>query len=485
MKDEMYNQLLQDPSLPASKPTQSYWQLPPNERLFGIQSSTLPSQRDVIIIGSGITACSVSRELLNSGFSGSVSVLEAREVCSGATGRNGGRINCVAVLDFDKYTQLFGVETAKRIVRFELAHLDDVLGAAKELGPELFAKSEVRRVDTIAAVFDDEKLEQLKTMLANFEAAFPDLPGQWLVIGEEVREKYGMNEAKGALIGRAGAAWPYRLITSLFERLLDQYQERFGIEANTPALSITRDQQNEYPYTVKTPRGNIQARHVVHCTDGHVSHLVPELRGILVPSRGQMSVQNPRKAFTSTGQQSWSFYFKDGFDYLIQNQHTGEIFIGGGELGGIDNALDTNGIASDAEEYPAAKAHLASILPIVFGQNWGEQQPGKPLMKASWVGIMCDSLDHVPMVGMLPQEALGARPVGDVQKGAEWVSAGYGGYGMVNAWLCGKAVAQQLAGKGVPDWLPKEYQATPERLTRLRVELDNIAGTEKHLRALF
>ncbi|KAK7420759.1 hypothetical protein QQX98_002563 [Neonectria punicea] len=481
----MYGQLAKDPSLPVSKPTQSYWQVPVNERLRGIQSPALPSQRDVIIIGSGITACSVSRELLASGYSGSVSVLEAREVCSGATGRNGGRINCVAVLDFDKYTRIFGVEAAEKIVRFELAHFDEILHAAEGLGHELFAKSEVRRVDTVAAVFDDEKLEQLTVMLANFEAALPDLAGQWSIIGEDVRQKYGLENAKGALIGRAGAAWPYRLITSLFEQLLDQYHQQFSIEADTPALSITRDQRNEFPYTIKTPRGKIQAKHIVHCTEGHISHLVPQLRGILVPRRGQMSVQNPGSAFPKGGKQSWSFYFKDGFDYLIQNQYTGEIFIGGGELGGFETALDIHGISSDAEENLAAKSHLAGILPVVFGQKgWGDEQPGKPLMKASWVGIMCSSLDHVPMVGMLPQQALGARAVGDVQMGAEWVSAGYGGYGMVNAWLCGKAVAQQLMGSGVPDWLPKEYQVTPGRLTRLRLHLDEIAGTEKHLRAL-
>lgn len=102
---------------------------------------------------------------------------------------------------------------------------------------------------------------------------------------------------------------------------------------------------------------------------------------------------------------------------------------------------------------------------MLFGPDgWQGESPGKTLLKTSWVGILCNSLDRVPLVGMLPQEALGDRRAGSCNKNAAWVSAGYGGYGMVNAWLSGKAVAQHLMGQNVPEWLPVEYRATPERL---------------------
>lgn len=174
--------------MPVSNPTPSYWQSPVHKGLFGIKSRTLPHHRDIVILGSGITGCSLARELLNNSYKGSVTILEAREVCSGATGRNGGRINCVAVLDFAKYSHIFGVEAAKKIVRFELAHLVEITEAARSLGPDAFEKSEVRQVDTVSTVFSDQKLAELRAMLANFEAALPELAGHWRIVEGGARE---------------------------------------------------------------------------------------------------------------------------------------------------------------------------------------------------------------------------------------------------------------------------------------------------------
>lgn len=89
----------------------------------------------------------------------------------------------------------------------------------------------------------------------------------------------------------------------------------------------------------------------MHCTEGHTSHLIPELRGILVPRRGQMAVINPGTAFEGNGgRTSWSFYYGNGFDYASQNPRTREMFIGGGDVGGVDGGLEIHGIASDGEE---------------------------------------------------------------------------------------------------------------------------------------
>lgn len=201
--------------------------------------------------------------------------------------------------------------------------------------------------------------------------------------------------------------------------MLRDHNDRFSIESNTPALAVSRISDDKYPYAIATPRGTLRARHVVHCTEGHTSHLVPGLRGILVPRRGQMTVINPGIALDGEEcRTSWSFYYRNGFDYASQNPRTGEVFIGGGDDGGIDGGLEIHGVASDAEEIILQKSHLTGILPVLFGlKGWQGEQPGKPLLKASWVGILCNALDRVPLVGLLPQEALGARPAGLSEQG--------------------------------------------------------------------
>jgi hypothetical protein len=82
-----------DPGLPVPHPSRSYWCDPPAP-LPEPDSILLPSHVDVVIIGSGIAGTAIARTLLDhqnlkkdeKGVK--IVMLEAREVCSGATGRS-------------------------------------------------------------------------------------------------------------------------------------------------------------------------------------------------------------------------------------------------------------------------------------------------------------------------------------------------------------------------------------------------------------
>lgn len=82
-------------SLPRDNPTQSYWQDPPDDIADLRTTPHLPGSADVVIVGSGITGAAVAWNLLQDGNGtssdspGTVVMLEARQACSGATGRNG------------------------------------------------------------------------------------------------------------------------------------------------------------------------------------------------------------------------------------------------------------------------------------------------------------------------------------------------------------------------------------------------------------
>jgi len=212
------------------------------------------------------------------------------------------------------------------------------------------------------------------------------------------------------------------------------------------------------------------ARHVVHCTEGHVTHLLPQLRGILWPRRGQMTVQLPGDyLWQFEGEYSWAFHFCNSFDYVTQNVRSKEIFIGGGEVVPEEGNFERVGNASDEGQSTLAIAHLGGALPAVFGE---QLLNGKtPQIKAAWSGVMCTSLDKLPIVGKLPSDALLDRPSGSPEA-AEWISAGYGGYGMVQAWLSGKAVAHSIVHGTKPDWLPEPYDITPARFRRLQEILE-------------
>ena len=75
------------PDLPVDAPTIPFWTVP-SVQLPIDNDAPLPSHVDVLVIGSGITGVSCTRTLLRHGPPElRVLVLEARDVCSGATGR--------------------------------------------------------------------------------------------------------------------------------------------------------------------------------------------------------------------------------------------------------------------------------------------------------------------------------------------------------------------------------------------------------------
>ena len=80
------------PGQPVSNPTSSFWLSDPPP-VFTHQSPTFLAAVDVLIISGGITGTAAARTLLSNSLGLRVVMLDAREACSGATGRNGVILN--------------------------------------------------------------------------------------------------------------------------------------------------------------------------------------------------------------------------------------------------------------------------------------------------------------------------------------------------------------------------------------------------------
>lgn len=82
-------------TLPTPTSTNSFWHSEPNAFLIGHHTTDeLPSEADIVIVGSGITGTSAARYLSDDprAENKSVVLLEAREACWGATGRVSGAL---------------------------------------------------------------------------------------------------------------------------------------------------------------------------------------------------------------------------------------------------------------------------------------------------------------------------------------------------------------------------------------------------------
>lgn len=280
-------------------------------------------------------------------------------------------------------------------------------------------------------------------------------------------QKFNMKTPAGSIESSAGAFWPYRLITGLFTRLRKSHPERLFVETETPVTQVEHNNSIDraFPYLLTTPRGQVRATHVIYCTNGWSSHILPGMRGKIYPLRGTMSTQAASSEFPRQGDhRSWSTVRTPSYDlttntinaglyYITQHAQTGDIFIGGenseaGELFRSD----------DSTMSPLSKHTLENKLPQIYAQGWTEDQ--KPEIRKVWSGIMGFTPDFMPWVGRLPSS------ITHRQGDGEWIAAGFNGFGMPLCWGCGEAIAKMILGQTeeVEEWLPKSFLTSSNRL---------------------
>lgn len=163
-----------DPGTPisdfASKP---FWLEPPHP-LAKSRSNSIPKEVDVIIIGSGITGASIAREIYRQHDGTNkpkVAILDARDLCSGATGRNGGHCNAAGFELYAGAAEAHGKEAAAKLTRFRLGHLPLLLKVAEEDG--LLEQSQMRLVESAFVFFDATHFKKCREALALFQADMP------------------------------------------------------------------------------------------------------------------------------------------------------------------------------------------------------------------------------------------------------------------------------------------------------------------------
>lgn len=168
--------LEKDPGLPQANPTVSSWQVPEHPRLASHRSPQLPGHTDYAIIGSGITGCSATKALLEHPIAvdAHVTVLEARTLVSGATGRNGGHLVTASGHTYGPLRDKHGSEAAKEITRFSILNIEHLLNLALSMDPAAQEDCQVRKVLKVMAVGDEETWKSVKKSVLDFQEAVPE-----------------------------------------------------------------------------------------------------------------------------------------------------------------------------------------------------------------------------------------------------------------------------------------------------------------------
>ncbi|ETS79412.1 hypothetical protein PFICI_09265 [Pestalotiopsis fici W106-1] len=493
--EELLERVQQPPGLPVPNPSPSYWlEDPPHPELVDTQSPGLPERADIVIVGSGITGAAVVRSVLQAssgaakGGKPRVVVLEARTLCSGATGRNGGHIKSSPHELFARLKGNFGPERAAAVTRFQLAHVKILTELCQSEGWDV---AECREVETVDLYLDPEDRDKVFEEVRELRKWIPELDIE-TYDAASAQKKFDVNKfVVGAISYTAGALWPYRFVSSVWRDLLAQFGENLSIETRTAVTDIQVGDTENTAYRVVTDRGIIECNHVVHATNGFAGQFVPGLRGKLSSLLAHMSAQRPGKQFPDYGgSRSWSvIYAKSAFDYITQrptvNGVPGDIMLGGGFDRSRDQGLSVIGRYDDSSEAIDALTvnHIGNIFPTIFSPQWGDDQEGGRIKKY-WTGVVALTGDLLPFVGRLDPKLTGRRPR-QVKKSSgvdagEWIAAGYCGDGMVWAWLSGTALGAMITGRekdkspatpGHPggrleDWFPHELKPSSKRVDK-------------------
>ncbi|KAH7133784.1 FAD dependent oxidoreductase-domain-containing protein [Dactylonectria macrodidyma] len=459
------------PGLPSTNPTTAAWQEPAHPFVSNAQSPRLPDEVDIVIIGSGVSGCSVAHSLLHHPAAANlrVTMLEARTAVSGATGRNGGHLVSDSDSLFSSLVTSIGFERAIETVRFSEANIRRLAELVSQLSPADQDAVEFRPVKTVTSFGDKASFKEAVQIIDQLTKAVPDGGVTYKVTPREEMDDFKFKDSAGITEQHGVAAlWPYRLMTIILMSLKQEYHDRFSLETNTPVLSINYESKDGSPYlyTVQTPRGKIRAKQIIHCTNGYSARLIPNLTGKLYPLRGTMSTQKMGPSFPRLGDRvSWSHITKGSYDektgllkiglyYAQQNAKTGVMFLGG-EAQKLDGLLtsDDSFVAADARE------SLCSAAPHI----WKDATPVAPL--AVWSGIMGFTADGMPLVGRLSEGLTGRAGSG------EWISAGFNGHGMDKCWLSGEAVARMALGERDIPGFPRAYLLNDERLASFSLDM--------------
>ncbi|KAK4179339.1 FAD dependent oxidoreductase-domain-containing protein [Triangularia setosa] len=456
--------------LPSANPTPSYWLRDLDPLLVGHRTTPdLPEEADIVIVGSGITGAFAARFLLQDyAPNKKLVMLEAREACGGATGRNGGHCQPL-VYGTNPAVAAFELETfsfLEKLVKDENVDCDWITlsgGVHAFLSTPLF-QTAVNQVNSLSQTHP--------TLAAQLQVVHPTAPPSQLA-------HLKVPHCRGAIVQKTAASlWPYKLISHVLCSLLTK--QNFNLQTHTPVLCLAPSRSPSSPgkWQVSTPRGVIITSQILLATNGYTSHLLPSFSDLILPVRGQIAAIVPPSPIQTL---KYSYLFaadpeqgqhapRD--DYLVQRPVLGPA-AGGGEAiyGGGRRLASRLGLGEyrDDEVEPAVARYLRENLspPLNLGCEDGELPS-----RYEWTGVMGYSRDANAWVGEVPSH-----------KGI-WVCAGYTGHGMPSAALSARAVAAQMLG--LPETgeghakLPDEFKITEERINRARQgpKLEDCGGWE-------
>ncbi|KAJ4378376.1 hypothetical protein N0V86_006077 [Didymella sp. IMI 355093] len=440
----------------------SYWlqQVRADPLLDHRTTEALPDDTDTVIIGSGITGTLTAREHLSIWPEKSVVILEAREFCSGATGRNAGHCKPDQWRGFGKFEKVYGTEQAIKILNNEADTWNALVSYVRENNVDC----DLWVGDTLDVPVDDEVARLAKEVFDRYKEAGGRVdhikstqePG-------EAAQITRINDAKACYAWQASTLQPWKLTAHVMR---DNLMKGANLQTYTVATSVTGSDRGRRRWVVHTERGDIACDNVIHATNAYSAALEPTLKGVITPKPHICTRVVPPRAVSGSRaiRNSYGVLLPGGGLFSINPRCNadGNVMFGGSNPG--QQALDdwveghpenciNDGLANVEGVTDCVKEFINGNF-----EGWSDAEygPGEGI-QYSWSGIIGLSMDGVPFVGELPG------------KPGQWICAGHHGHGMARTFTAAPGMVKLMSGQ---TWesvgLPDVYQITASRLEKLK-----------------
>ncbi|CAJ2512824.1 Uu.00g009430.m01.CDS01 [Anthostomella pinea] len=456
--------------LPVPGPTLPYWRTELHPLDSHHSTPELPAECDILIIGAGMSGVSVAYQLsqaqpqdntttTSSPPPPSIVLLEARQVCSGATGRNGGhaKVKTATLLsliakhgpdsgfvdDWDAYVGA-QIHALKAVVEregldceFELRRSYDTFNAARDAAEirKSFAEA-LRRGDAWTRERD-------------------------LVVEAFVERVSAVRGARGAVSTPACSLWPYKFVTQLLAKAMERYP-RLNLQTETAVLGVeSSGDGDDGGSVVETSRGSIRARKVVFATNAYTAGLLPQYKGVITPYKGTAAhLAPPAEKGPVYPHLSHTYNLEYGLDIegetvdYLNPRPDGGIVVGGGKyLYEAQRELWWDTVDDSTLLNPIVKG---KYFEGYMQRNFRGWEDSGTVADRIWTGIQGQTGDGFPHIGQVPGQK------------NQWVLAGYNGGGMSLIFLAAtelaKMVKDDLPFEEIDPIVPKFFKTTEERL---------------------
>ncbi len=371
-----------------------------------VYRDSLPIEAEILIIGGGFTGIAVAYHLSEVHGKNSL-VLEGRQLCGSATGRNAG-------MNWPNQKEVFEVKTAEKVAEFIKNHP--------------FLTEEDALVNSAGGVRLVKKSNEENT------SAVDILPG--------LNPSLGYEAYKDASV----SFFPARVA-----RALATSSEKAEFMESVQVLGVEKTQKDRH--LIRTSKGDLHARKVVVCTNSEIPALLPELSSIVKPVTNTVLASKPvdpkllpKVSGISEGAGSAEVYMNiradsrlilGGLRCIVEAEETSswkeELERKTGKVPVDDVGSGDPRIVSALKQW--LSTHFPSIAAVV---EW----------EYSWKGLIAVNVkDGMPLAGPLPSE----------DRRGIFVCGVLGGHGMPRCLGLGAAVANMLMGVPESDEYSKDF----------------------------